>query len=119
MLSSLKFLYSRRLRLAAIAHTYPILLHIACNSCLLARTTRVGVTDLFWATLMLIFDSADRQRMSLEFGQSVDWVHPDNLVLRCLARAERLTLSIDDVERSAPLRRVSRQLIPSCAYSVS
>ena len=46
MISSLKFLYSRRLRLAATAHTYPILLYIACYSCLLARTTRVGVTIL-------------------------------------------------------------------------
>jgi hypothetical protein len=43
MISSLKFLCSRRLRLAAIAHTYPILLHVACYSCLLARTIRVGV----------------------------------------------------------------------------
>jgi hypothetical protein len=47
MIFSLKFLYSRRLRLAAIAHTYPILLDIACYSCLLARTTRVGVTMVF------------------------------------------------------------------------
>jgi hypothetical protein len=46
MISSLKFLHSRRLRLAAIAHIYPILPYITCCSYLLARTTRVGVTIL-------------------------------------------------------------------------
>ena len=35
----------RRLRLAAMAHVYSILPYIVRHSCLLARTTHVGVTD--------------------------------------------------------------------------
>jgi hypothetical protein len=38
----------RSLLLVAIAHISPILPRIACYSCLLARTTRVGVTGMRW-----------------------------------------------------------------------
>jgi hypothetical protein len=61
----IKLRCTRRLRLAAIAHIYPILLYIARYSCLLARTTRVGVTvERSVFDPMVVADSTTRNTLS-------------------------------------------------------